>query len=236
MQWNWRRTIETRIQGGPSSTVLEAGGNKSLKLTLLVLLSGRLMNEMRKNDSVSRHPSASDAAGSGHRIISLVLAHQTRSHSPHPTIIIKIAEIAITRRPILLGHPILLLRRVLQHRLKFLVKFLDLRPDYKLTVLLPRIQIEVVLVVLLRRIELFERRDFGHDRRRKGFRRIQLLLVLLRDSALLIVVIKNRRPILRAAVVALAIERRRIMRLPKDFQKIFERNNGGIIRHLNHFR
>src|SRR3954468_11315112 len=127
MQWNWRRTIETRIQGGPSSTVLEAGGNKSLKLTLLVLLSGRLMNEMRKNDSGSRHPIASDAAGSGHRIISLVLAHQTRSHSPYPTIIVKIAEIATTRRAALLNHPVLLLRRILEHRLEFLVEFLDLR-------------------------------------------------------------------------------------------------------------
>ncbi len=57
------------------------------------LCGERLMNEMRTFNSGSRHPITSDAAGSGHRINSLVLAHETRGHSPYPTIIAEITTI-----------------------------------------------------------------------------------------------------------------------------------------------
>ena len=54
-------------------------------------------------------------------------------------------------------------------------------------------------------------------------------------AALLVGVIEDGRAILRADVVALLVGRRRVVRLPEDFQQVVERDFGRVVRDLDHF-
>ena len=53
------------------------------------------------------------------------------------------------------------------------------------------------------------------------------------DVALLVVVVEDGRAVLRADVVALAVERRGVVRLPEDAEQVFERDFGRVVRDLH---
>src|SRR6266511_985040 len=74
-----------------------------------------------------------------------------------------------------------------------------------------RIALGVVLVIGLGRVEAVEPHDLGHDRAVEDVRGIDLLDVRLSDAALLVVGGEDDRPILPAAIRALAIARRRVV-------------------------
>ena len=90
-------------------------------------------------------------------------------------------------------------------------------------------------MIFFRRIEFFKRSDFSDDRRTECARFGQLLFVVLGLLTLLVVVKEDRRPVLRADVVALPVERRRVVRLPECCQQIGKRNDGRIVGDLHHF-
>ena len=70
----------------------------------------------------------------------------------------------------------------------------------------------IVLMIVFRAIERFERNDLRHDGARKNFGLVELLHVSLRDALLVGVGKENYGAILRAAVGALAIQLRGIVR------------------------
>ena len=72
-------------------------------------------------------------------------------------------------------------------------------------------QCQVVLVIGLRRIECLQRAELGHDRLPVDFRGIELGYVGLRHLLLLVIGGEDRRPVLRAAVGALAVQLGRVV-------------------------
>jgi hypothetical protein len=117
--------------------------------------------------------------------------------------------------------------------MKHLLHFVKLGLDGDLAIRLPEMSREVILMVMLRAIKLGEGNDFRHDGGGENTGRIELLLVVLRQTLLLVGVKENHRTILRPHVIALAIQRCRVMRLPNDLEQFFERDRGRVIRDLS---
>ena len=74
----------------------------------------------------------------------------------------------------------------------------------------------VVLVVIFRPIEAFERRHLGNDRLWEYLGGIQLSNVRVRDQLLFIVSLEDRGAIRRTDIRSLAVELRRVMRDRKE--------------------
>jgi hypothetical protein len=95
---------------------------------------------------------------------------------------------------------------------------------------------QVVLVILLGRMEFLQRLDIGDDGAVTGLAQ-QLLVIVARGDggrALLVVAVENERAILRADVVALAVLLRRVVLL----EEVLEQGAGGqhraVVAHLHH--
>src|SRR5207302_7698811 len=116
----------------------------------------------------------------------------------------------------------------LQFALKHLLHFLKLGPDDDLTIRLPRVVREVILMVSFCAIKLGEGSNFRDDGAGKNSGRLELLLVVLRNTPLLVGVKENHRAVLWPRVVSLAIPRCRVMRLPKDFQQLLVGDHGWV--------
>src|SRR4029453_15167951 len=91
----------------------------------------------------------------------------------------------------------------------FLHELLQLRTNHKRAVGSVWILREIILMIIFRRIEFLQRHNLGRDR--VLILRGSLLLHLLGGRFLRLIGIQNDRAILRAAVRALAIQRRRIV-------------------------
>ena len=115
-------------------------------------------------------------------------------------------------------------------------EFFDLGTDEPSTITLIRIVLKIILVIVFRRVEVRELRDFSNDRRTERARLVELFLVILGGLPLLVVVIEHGRAILRAGVVALAVERCRVVRFEMDFEQLGERDLRRVVSDLNHFR
>src|SRR5262245_54970437 len=96
----------------------------------------------------------------------------------------------------------------LQFFRKILRELSDLRHRHADDVRLPRVSGGVVVMVLLGLVKRFQRFVRCRDRAGKGFGVGQLLDVRLGDAPLVIVRVKDRGAVLRADVVALAIQLR----------------------------
>jgi hypothetical protein len=101
---------------------------------------------------------------------------------------------------------------------KCFVKLLDLGPDHGTAIGLLWMRLEVVLVVLLGRVKNGHGRDFGHDGLAPSVLLREFFLVVLGALALMLVVVKHDRAVLRPDVCTLAVERGGVMDLPKNFQ------------------
>ena len=77
-------------------------------------------------------------------------------------------------------------------------------------------------MILLSLVKCAGSGDLGHDRTPKLTRLARRLHGFLRHSLIGVVMIKNRRAILRANVRTLPVERGRIVRFPKHRQHFFE--------------
>ena len=117
---------------------------------------------------------------------------------------------------------------------KCLAKLLHLRPHHKRAV--PRVGVlgKVVLVVGLGRAVVRERLHLGGDGRAK-----QLVLRHLADHgvgdlAVLGVVVVDAAAVLRAHVVALAVEGGRVVGVEEDFQNFFQADFVGVEREAHH--
>ena len=85
----------------------------------------------------------------------------------------------------------------------------------------------------LRLVERLERHDLGHDRVAPDAFGHGLVAGLHRRRPLRLVVGQNDRAVLRAAVIALAIGRRRVVDAPEDGQDILVVNYRRVIPHLD---
>src|ERR1700677_1707206 len=115
----------------------------------------------------------------------------------------------------------------------FADELLQFGADDELAVSLVRMLVVIVLVILLGRIKVGQRNDLRHNGRgemRGGFGLGFFGRLFLRVAA-----VENNRTVLRADVVALAVEGGRIVGFPENFQQFFVRNDGRIELDLNHF-
>src|SRR5262245_12411814 len=81
-----------------------------------------------------------------------------------------------------------------------------------------RVLLEVVLMLGLRLPERAGGHDFGHDLPRPAARRVDLGERLLGDAPLLVVEVEDRGAVARPDVVALAVERRRIVDAEEELE------------------
>src|ERR1041384_491793 len=88
------------------------------------------------------------------------------------------------------------------------VKLFHLGTDYVRTVGLVRILVVIILVVFLGDVELTSRLHLGHNR--VAPIGCSFADRMIREALLIIGQVKDRRPVLRAHIVALLIQRRRI--------------------------
>src|SRR3712207_779210 len=88
----------------------------------------------------------------------------------------------------------------------------DLGGDHDLAVRLVRVVAEVFLVVVLGPVECVERRHLGHDGISPKVLGLELRDHLLGDGPLLLVVVEDRRAVLRTDVGALPVQRRGVVR------------------------
>src|SRR5690349_4833540 len=79
---------------------------------------------------------------------------------------------------------------------------------------------DVILVVILGRVKLRQRLERRYDRIIHDFRIVELLDVAFGDLLLVLARIENRRPILMADIVALAVLSRGIVRGEEDLQEL----------------
>src|SRR5205085_5640715 len=100
-----------------------------------------------------------------------------------------------------------------------LAELRDLGRDDGAAVWLRGILLEVVLMVVLGRVESVERRDLGHDGRVPYMRAVHLGDDLLGRLALLGAVVEDGRAILRANVRALTVQGRRVVYGEEDFEQ-----------------
>src|SRR5207253_8777736 len=94
---------------------------------------------------------------------------------------------------------------------------------------------KVPLVILLSPPEVQGGRDLGDDRFPEAAAPLQVLLESLRGGLLLRSVIEHDRAVLAPEIRALPVRRRRIVVLPKYFQKLVISNLPGIVFHLDDF-
>ena len=97
-------------------------------------------------------------------------------------------------------------------------ELIHLRANHGLAVTLVAMLVEIIVVVGFGRIEFCEFRDLGYDWSLKDLRFVEFLLEVFCLLLLRFIVIEHHRPILRADIGALAIQRRGVMRFPKHFQ------------------
>src|SRR5258708_5840313 len=100
----------------------------------------------------------------------------------------------------------------------------------------PRDPLQIILMERLRGPERGRRDDLGHDRAGPLARLIHLLLHALSDLLLAFVVIEDRRAVLRADVVALAVGRGRVVQSEEELQNVFEADLRWIELHLDRLR
>ena len=93
----------------------------------------------------------------------------------------------------------------------------------------------VVLMVLFRRVEGYQRLNNGDDRLVKQVFSFQLIAYHLGDVSLVVVVGKDDRTILFADIVSLLVERGWVMGSKKDFDKLLIGNNLWIKAYLKNF-
>src|SRR5882672_5898425 len=104
---------------------------------------------------------------------------------------------------------------------KDLLQVLDLRDVVEGNIGLVRVQRQVVLVIVLRRIERLQRADLGHDRLLVDLGGVELGDIGLRHLLLLVIGGEDRRAILRAGVGALAVQLGRVVHdREKDLQDL----------------
>ncbi len=118
---------------------------------------------------------------------------------------------------------------------KMLFKFVQLGRNNQLTIGLVGIVVVVVFVVILGREKGLKRHDLRHDRRIENFLFFQIAFGRFGNFLLFGVVVKNNRTVLRAHIVALAIELCGIMNLPENVQDLFVRDDVRIKLHLHDF-
>ena len=73
-------------------------------------------------------------------------------------------------------------------------------------------------MIIFRGIKFFKAGDLGYNGIVKGATLIESCLVFLRFLALFFIVIKNTAAVLCSYITSLAVQRCRVMRLPKYFQ------------------
>ena len=93
---------------------------------------------------------------------------------------------------------------------------------------LVRVPLVEILVIILGAVELGKRDDLGDDRRSKDAGCIQFLLVVFRQSLLLVVVIKDHRAILCSEIIPLPVFRGRVVRPPEHLEKLRVRDDPGV--------
>ena len=119
---------------------------------------------------------------------------------------------------------------------KCLPELLHLGLDHRPAVTLTGIVEEVVLMVVLSRVVVRNRADFGDNRFGPNLLLIERLLEVLGALPLLIAVIKYRRPVLRALIRPLAVQRSRVMRHPEDLEQFIVADDLRIENDLYHLR
>src|SRR5581483_7468258 len=92
---------------------------------------------------------------------------------------------------------------------------------------------EILLVVVLRFPEGWGRGNLGHHWSGVTATALQVFLGLARRRLLLPIVHEDGGPILRADVRSLAVQRRRIVVLPKDLEQRFITDLGWVVFHLH---
>src|SRR5215207_437946 len=108
--------------------------------------------------------------------------------------------------------------------------------DHHLTVRLILVVPIVLLVVILGDVELLERRHLRHDGVAPEALRLYLGDHLCGDAPLLLVVIEDRRAVLRPDVRALPVQRRGVVGGEEDLQYLPERDDLRVERHLDDLR
>src|SRR5205809_5317514 len=116
------------------------------------------------------------------------------------------------------------------------MQLVELRRYHELAVGLVRIIGVIFLVVLFRLVELGQRLQRSHDRFAEGLGSIELFNKTFRLPLLFVVGIENSGAILRADVIALAIERRRIMGREENGEQVLEGDLARIEFDLDDFR
>ena len=97
-------------------------------------------------------------------------------------------------------------------------------------------QPEIILVIVLRRIEFRKSGYFGYDRFVVGLVFVQLLLIVLRLLPLLFIMVKDHAAVLRAYIISLPVEAGGIMHFPEYFQQFVIADGLGVINDLETFR
>ena len=98
----------------------------------------------------------------------------------------------------------------------------QLGPDDRAAVRRVRVQVEVILVVLLRLVKRRRLGDLRHDRSAKFTGSVGRLFGFYRHGLVCLAVEKNRRAILGADIGALPVERGRVVRLPENSDYFFQ--------------
>src|SRR6266516_4883896 len=109
---------------------------------------------------------------------------------------------------------------------KFRPELLQLRRYDELAVRLPRIVLEVLLMVVLGDVESRRGHELGHDGTVKGALLGEFANERLSGHLLRVGMVENRRTILSAHIVALPIQGRRIVNGEEDLKQVAIRNHG----------
>jgi len=118
---------------------------------------------------------------------------------------------------------------------ELLAKLRHFRRHDELAVGLPAVVGEVLLVVLLRRVECAEGGHLGDDRTRPDPFGVQLGDQVAGDLLLLRRVVEDHRAVLRPHVVALAIQGGRIVNAEEHLQNLAVADLARVEAHLHHF-
>src|SRR5829696_345596 len=114
-----------------------------------------------------------------------------------------------------------------------LTELRDLRRDHDLTVRLVPVVPVVLLVVVLGHVVGVERRHLGDDGVVPDALRLEIRDHLFGDAPLVLVVVEDRRPVLRPDVRALPVQRRGVVDGEVDLQDLPERDDLGVESHLD---
>ena len=125
------------------------------------------------------------------------------------------------------------LHLVLEKRLVGFDELVVLWSHHGSTVALVGVVDKVLLMIGLGRIELCGRCDLGHNRRLEVAARVQLGNELLGERLLLGLRVEHARSVLRADVVALSVELRRIVDEEEDLEKCLRVQHRLVVLDLN---